>query len=107
MKNKVQLLSAVALVATMCLFATLEDVKATPSTQIWIPSTDIQGFNTYHLGIDNYIRTQNINGVRGAGMYDLGPEYGFCLSVSFRANLGLIIYQWAMPTMTNILYILT
>ncbi|MGD0036872.1 MAG: hypothetical protein ABSC53_06235 [Bacteroidota bacterium] len=27
---------------------------ATPSTQIWIPSTDIQSFKVWHLGIDNY-----------------------------------------------------
>jgi len=27
---------------------------ATPSTQIWNPSTDIQGTKTFHLGIDNY-----------------------------------------------------
>ena len=26
---------------------------ATPSTQIWIPSTDIQPFKTIHLAIDN------------------------------------------------------
>ena len=28
--------------------------NATPSTQIWNPSTDIQGTKTFHLGIDNY-----------------------------------------------------
>ena len=27
---------------------------ATPSTQVWIPSTDIQAKGTWHLGIDNY-----------------------------------------------------
>jgi len=27
---------------------------ATPSTQIWIPSTDIQPFGVVHLGVDNY-----------------------------------------------------
>ena len=27
---------------------------ATPSTLIWIPSTDIQADKTWHLGIDNY-----------------------------------------------------
>ncbi|VAX22927.1 hypothetical protein MNBD_NITROSPINAE02-1936 [hydrothermal vent metagenome] len=27
---------------------------ATPSTQIWIPSTDIQAFGVTHLGVDNY-----------------------------------------------------
>ena len=27
---------------------------ATPSTQVWIPSTDTQPFGTVHLGVDNY-----------------------------------------------------
>jgi hypothetical protein len=30
---------------------------ATPSTQIWNPSTDIQSAGTWHLGIDNYFTT--------------------------------------------------
>jgi hypothetical protein len=30
---------------------------ATPSTQIWIPSTDIQGFGVIHLGWDSYIKS--------------------------------------------------
>lgn len=29
--------------------------NATPSTQIWIPSTDIQKFGSFHLGLDTYI----------------------------------------------------
>lgn len=37
---------------------------ATPSTQIWIPSTDIQPYKTIHLGIDNYIRVAK-DGVPG------------------------------------------
>lgn len=28
--------------------------NATPSTQIWIPSTDIQAFSVVHLGVDTY-----------------------------------------------------
>lgn len=28
--------------------------NATPSTQIWIPSTDVQPVGTVHLGVDNY-----------------------------------------------------
>lgn len=31
---------------------------ATPSTQIWIPSTDIQKYKTFHLGLDSYIKTE-------------------------------------------------
>ncbi|HJV66667.1 MAG TPA: hypothetical protein VJ550_13095 [Geomonas sp.] len=54
---------------------------ATPSTQIWIPSTDCQAFGTFHLGIDNYIRADRRstpNGqVRDTNVYDIGPEAGF------------------------------
>ena len=32
---------------------------ATPSTQIWIPSTDIQGLGVFHLGWDTYIKTKS------------------------------------------------
>jgi len=35
------------------LFGTINIAMATGSTQIWIPSTDIQSFKTVHLGIDN------------------------------------------------------
>ena len=34
-------------------------VSATPSTQIWIPSTDVQGFGVFHLGWDSYIKTES------------------------------------------------
>ena len=33
-------------------------VSATPSTQIWIPSTDIQPYKTAHFGFDTYVRTK-------------------------------------------------
>jgi hypothetical protein len=36
---------------------------ATPSTQIWIPSTDIQGFGIVHLGWDSYIKTESAMGI--------------------------------------------
>lgn len=40
------MLAAVSLLVVNC--------YATPSTQIWNPSTDIQGLKTWHLGIDDY-----------------------------------------------------
>ena len=49
------------LVATVLLFA--RTTPATPSTQIWIPSTDIQGFGVFHLGWDSYIKTSGIQGM--------------------------------------------
>ncbi len=62
---------------------------ATPSTQIWIPSTDIQAFKTFHLGIDNYIRLSGVGkatgnpSVRDSNVYDIGPEAGILPPVPF------------------------
>ncbi len=51
MKNSAKLLLLFATLAT-----TFSVSNATPSTQIWIPSTDIQGFGVLHLGWDSYIK---------------------------------------------------
>ncbi len=57
-----------------------ESAHATPSTQIWIPSTDIQPFKTFHLNIDSYVRTKKEPSGNAAyfgipaGAY-LGPMY--------------------------------
>ncbi len=45
---------------------------ATPSTLIWIPSTDLQADGTWHLGIDNYFT--RTDGYRSPT--DLGLTYG-------------------------------
>ena len=49
---------------------------ATPSTQIWNPSTDIQAAGVWHLGIDDYFTVED----RTAGGYsyptDIGLTYG-------------------------------
>jgi hypothetical protein len=62
---------------------------ATPSTQIWIPSTDFQKWKTMHLGLDNYIRTERIGGVRGAGMFDLGVTTGLLPFEKFQGEIGM------------------
>lgn len=51
---------------------------ATPSTQIWIPSTDIQGFKSVHLGIDNYIRAERAGDDANSRphVYDIGLTTG-------------------------------
>ena len=72
------------------LFGTINIAMATGSTQIWIPSTDIQSFKTVHLGIDNYIRTQSdANGVYGSGMYDMGVTTGISPFSKVQAEIGL------------------
>jgi hypothetical protein len=63
--------------------------KATPSTQIWIPSTDVQAFKSCHLGIDNYVRIENVDGARGAGMYDFGLTAGISPFSLLQAEVGV------------------
>jgi len=62
---------------------------ATPSTQIWIPSTDFQKWKTMHLGLDNYLRTSNINGIRGAGVFDGGLTTGLLPFEKFQGEIGV------------------
>jgi hypothetical protein len=54
MKRMCRLLTVGLLVTVLNNF-----VSATPSTQIWIPSTDVQGFGVIHLGWDSYIKTES------------------------------------------------
>jgi hypothetical protein len=61
---------------------------ATPSTQIWIPSTDIQGFKTLHLGIDNYIRSREDDGGNRPHVYDIGLTTGILPFDKIQAEAG-------------------
>lgn len=61
---------------------------ATPSTQIWIPSTDVQAYKTLHLGIDNYIRTTSKSG-GGANTYDIGLTAGVLPFEKIQAEIGV------------------
>jgi hypothetical protein len=70
-------------------FLVSEITFSTPSTQIWIPSTDFQKWKTIHLGIDNYIRTSKINGIRGAGMIDFGLTTGLLPFEKFQGEIGI------------------
>jgi hypothetical protein len=77
--------------ATMIVAATAGAALATPSTQIWIPSTDIQAFKTVHLGIDNYFRASaNPNAFTGrdANVLDIGPEVGILPFEKIQAEIG-------------------
>ena len=62
---------------------------STPSTQIWIPSSDFQKWKTLHFGLDNYIRTSKIEGIRGSGIYDLGITAGLLPFEKFQGEIGV------------------
>ncbi|HJV78438.1 MAG TPA: hypothetical protein VJ602_08650 [Paludibacter sp.] len=80
-------------VLAICVIAVLSSIsvaKATGSTQIWIPSTDIQAFKSVHLGIDNYIRTQkDANGIIGSGIYDIGLTTGISPFNKVQVEVGI------------------
>lgn len=76
-----------ATMATALIIAASGAALATPSTQIWIPSTDIQAFATGHLGIDNYIRTTSKGG--GANTYDIGLTAGVLPFEKLQMEVGI------------------
>ena len=62
---------------------------ATPSTQIWIPSTDIQPFKTLHLNFDTYIRASSEeDGSKLPPVVVLGPTVGVLPFEKVQAELG-------------------
>ncbi len=73
--------------ATALTMATAATAMATPSTQIWIPSTDVQGYKSLHLGIDNYTRTSNNSAV--SHVYDLGLTAGVLPFEKVQGEVGI------------------
>jgi hypothetical protein len=78
---------------------------ATPSTQIWIPSTDIQPYKTFHLNLDTYIRSgkESTGNLTGAAadqnlppVYVFGPTVGVLPFEKIQAEVGFdLIYGGA------------
>src|SRR5664279_2090418 len=77
------------MIAVLVISVNCEFVFSTASTQIWIPSTDFQKWKTMHLGLDNYIRTSNIGGIRGAGIFDAGLTTGLLPFEKFQGEIGV------------------
>ena len=77
------------LTAILCLSAFGIAAKATPSTQIWIPSTDIQPYKTLHLNIDTYVKdSSESSGERNPNMSVLGPTVGVLPFKTVQAEVG-------------------
>jgi hypothetical protein len=79
----------ILLICLVIIVSSSELLLSTPSTQIWIPSTDFQKWKTLHLGLDNFIRTDKINGIRGAGMFDLGLTTGLLPFDKLQGEIGV------------------
>ncbi len=63
---------------------------ATPSTQIWIPSTDIQPFNKWHFGFDQYIKVKKTDaGTRETTVVNNGITVGVLPFEKIQAEIGI------------------
>lgn len=62
---------------------------ATPSTQIWIPSTDIQPYKKVHFGLDTYIKTQSIDGTKEPTVTNAGLTVGVLPFEKFQMEVGI------------------
>ena len=77
---------------------------ATPSTNIWNPTTDVQAKGTFHLGIDNYFsiaknRTKAYGFPTDVGL-TYGPGYGFEIGIDVMEptpNPITFNAKWALP----------
>ncbi len=63
--------------------------SSTPSTQIWIPSTDIQAAGTVHLGHDTYIKTESQNGVTEPTVTNTGITIGVLPYQKVQMEIGI------------------
>lgn len=77
----------VAVAAAMVALASTS-AMATPSTQIWIPSTDVKGFKEVNIGIDNYARTSNAPDA-GVNTLDIGVTAGILPLDKFKVEVGV------------------
>lgn len=64
---------------------------ATPSGQIWIPSTDAKGFKEVNISIDNYIRTTHTAN-SGSNYFDAGVTVGVLPFEKFKLEVGVDYY---------------
>ena len=80
----------IILTAAVLVIVTAGVAMATPSTQIWIPSTDIQAFKTLHIGIDDYIRVKkNPDGTYSPVIYDAGLTAGVLPFEKIQMEVGI------------------
>jgi hypothetical protein len=85
MKRVKVLAAAVAIVAVAC-----GSAMATPSSQIWIPSTDVKGFKDIHIDIDNYTRFSGKNEAgTNPNLYNIGMSAGVLPSENIKLEVGV------------------
>ncbi len=94
------------LTALALMLAAAVAANATPSTQIWIPSTDIQKYNTFHLNFDNYVPVKKeANGSWKAPVSLIGPTMGVFATDKVQAEAGFDIIKAGLKTDSAPLYL--
>ena len=79
----------------------MQFLNATPSTQIWNPSTDIQRHKTLHLGVDNYFSVLE----NDTKAYAYGTDIGFTYGLFKNIELGIdLLEPTANPIFFNAKY---
>jgi hypothetical protein len=80
-----KLLGCITIVILLFTFVVTETASATPSTTYWTPATsDVQPFNVWHIGVDNYFRLYQTNAEQPAGTGAAGPG-------AFFTDVGLTV----------------
>jgi hypothetical protein len=76
------------------LFGGISFMKATPSTQIWIPSTDLQSYKVWHLGIDNYFYDYKNGSAQSLTAFptDIGMTVGVLPFTDIQAEVGVDLF---------------
>ena len=74
--------------ASMLVAMACGSAMATPSTQIWIPSTDVKGFKEVNISIDNYARVSSAADA-GANTFDVGVTVGVLPLEKFKLEVGI------------------
>lgn len=73
---------------------------ATPSTQIWIPSTDVKSFKDIHIDIDNYARFAS-KASAGTNMYNIGLSAGVLPLENVKLEVGVDFLKQDIEALDN------
>jgi hypothetical protein len=80
--------------------------KATPSTQIWIPSTDIQKYKSLHLNVDSYVsKAKESSGLWKAPVFMAGPTIGVLPYEKIQAEAGFDLMRSGLSSDSYPLYL--
>src|SRR3989338_3811307 len=79
---------------------------ATPSTQVWIPSTDVQKYKSVHLNVDNYVSSeQETAGNWKAPLLVIGPTVGVLPYEKVQAEIGFDLMRAGLAADSDPLYL--